>query len=143
MNIQEFEGLIRSHGGRVTAARRAIIGELAAGAVLGAEELLERLHSLGQKVNRATVYRELASLARLGLISPVVVGVDQRRYELATGHHHHLVCDDCGGVDCVDEPVIEPALRSFERLVERKNGTRITGHQLYLTGLCVNCQEKK
>jgi len=65
------------------------------------------------------------------------------RYELAEwlmGHHHHLVCIDCGAVDDVElSGELEATL---EQLVSQAAGAgdfTATGHALEIDGRCAAC----
>jgi Fur family ferric uptake transcriptional regulator len=72
-------------------------------------ELTERLAPRG--LDRATVYRNLVSLAEAGLL--IATHVDRvTRYELrgaARAHHEthpHLVCTDCHAVRCLPSSAV-------------------------------------
>ncbi|MGH7912200.1 MAG: transcriptional repressor, partial [Candidatus Dormibacteraceae bacterium] len=57
------------------------------------------------------------------------------------GHHHHLVCAQCGRVEDIDPPAaLEHALGEAVREVARRQGYQITEHRLDLEGLCPDCR---
>ncbi len=65
------------------------------------------------------------------------------RYELAewlTGHHHHLVCNECGGVEDI---ALDPEQESEVRRVVAAIGTtaafRAEAHALEIEGRCARC----
>jgi len=65
------------------------------------------------------------------------------RYELAewlTGHHHHLVCGDCGSVDDIRLPdTMESALHELVERVAAHGGFSVSGHALEVEGRCGAC----
>lgn len=92
---------------------------------------------------QSSVYRNLVVLEQARVVHRVVTHDDFTRYELAedlTGHHHHLVCSNCGRVE--DLPASAALERSVETAVTqaaRKAGFRTQHHRLDLVGLCAEC----
>jgi len=85
------------------------------------------------------VYRTLEILAKLGLICEVRTAADYRSYTVgAIGHHHHLICSNCGVV--VD---FTCDLEKVQQQLSRESGFQIDGHMLEFTGLCQACQKKR
>ena len=121
----------------------------------GRRELVQLLASLGRpatipdllesrpKLTQSSVYRNLAMLDEVGVVQKVVSSDDRARYELAEdlmGHHHHLICVECGRVD--DFVVSSRAERSLETVLERaigSSGFRASGHRLDVVGTCAEC----
>ena len=85
-------------GYRLTVARQAILETLvASGGHITADDLSDNLRAQAPGVGRMTVYRTLDLLCHLGLIRPVYQGTGAAHYVLMEeGHHHHMVCSDCG-----------------------------------------------
>jgi Fur family ferric uptake transcriptional regulator len=95
--FEEVLRLLRSHGGRVTAARRAILRALIDhGPHPTAEQLTARVQARHPETHESTVYRFLDDLERLGVIDHVHLGHGPAVYHFADDTHHHLVCDSCG-----------------------------------------------
>jgi len=89
------------------------------------------------KVGRATVYRAIEQLEELNLIHRVDLGGNAFGYEKVdpTGdHHHHIVCDQCGKVEPFADEELEKAIHEI-----RRNGFRISSHEITLKGTCQNC----
>jgi Fur family transcriptional regulator, ferric uptake regulator len=104
--------MLREAGLRVTDYRLLILGLLATSTeVLDAADICEKLKAEG--VDRVTVYRTLGSLVEAGLAHKVDPGDRRFRYGLTdhsrcTHEHHihdhpHLVCDQCGRVECLED----------------------------------------
>src|ERR1700716_2294787 len=84
------------------AARRVLLELLdSQTCALSAVEIEDALRTSERPVARASIYRILDELERLGLIQKGQGGQAMARYEPLRGgqeHHHHLVCDSCGTV---------------------------------------------
>jgi Fur family transcriptional regulator, ferric uptake regulator len=92
----------------------------------------------GRAVSRASVYRILDELERLGLVQRVETGQVMVRYERVfehEDHHHHLVCDECGAVMPFADADLE---RAIGRLSE-KVPLRVSEHEIVLHGSCRDC----
>jgi Fur family ferric uptake transcriptional regulator len=122
-------------GYRSGAARRAVI-ELLAGepCALTALEIDRRLESVG----RASVYRTLDQLEGLHLVQRVETGGEAAGYERIDpgGHHHHLVCEDCGRISPFADPSLERAIEAVSRAAEFE----VAAHDVTLRGRCPDCK---
>jgi Fe2+ or Zn2+ uptake regulation protein len=95
----DLEPELRTHGYRVTTARRAVWDVLSAnGDHLTAPAITSRVHAFDPSINGASVYRALTLFAELGLVR-------ESRYEDASTWEPfhddaaiHLVCSECGRV---------------------------------------------
>src|SRR5690625_3887435 len=89
---------------RYTRGRRELVELLdGAGRPVTIPELLE----LGSSQSQSSLYRNLAILEQCGAVHRIVTSDDVARYELAeelSGHHHHLVCSQCGRLEDVVLP---------------------------------------
>lgn len=95
---------------------------------------------------QSTVYRNLAVLESAGIVVKVLTNGDRSAFELAEdlkGHHHHLVCVDCGVVLDIDMPAaVEKTLEEGMAAAVRKTGFDLIGHRLDLLGRCSRCSAK-
>ena len=103
------------------------------------EELYDRVRDRDPSVGQATVYRTLRLLSDSGIAKEVHFGDGVTRYEPdhAEAHHDHLICVSCGrNLEVMDERIeklqVELAVR---------HGFQLTGHNMYLYGLCAQCRE--
>ena len=126
---------------RFTKGRRVVIQALFdADGPKSAAELSE---VIGSAVPVSSLYRTLAVLEEAGVLAPHYSSPGLTRYELAewlSGHHHHLVCIDCGQVE--DLPVddtTEDQLRALVSTVAESVSFSETNHALEIEGRCAKC----
>jgi Fur family transcriptional regulator, ferric uptake regulator len=128
----------RHHTG---AAREALLELLdAQSCALSAIEIENALRAGERPVGRASIYRILDELERLHLVQKLQVGQAMARYEpvrTGHGHHHHLVCDNCGAVTPFTDPELESAIRKLSRRVPM----RVDEHEIVLHGACADCSD--
>jgi len=127
-------------GQRYTLGRRAVVGLLGdTDRPLTISEMLERDGALAQ----SSAYRNLSVLERAGVVHRVVASDEFTRFELAedlTGHHHHLICSNCGAVaDFTIAPELETTLAEAFTDVAAATGFRTEHHRLDLLGTCARC----
>lgn len=134
-NMNEAQALLKRNGLRATPKRLKLIEILSKSAKpLTAEDL----HAKARGIDLVTVYRNLQSLVAAGLVREVRFKDASVRYESAeSGHHHHLVCTDCGTIDELPGCDIE----MLEKQALRKSGkfARIEEHALEFFGTCRAC----
>jgi len=136
-----IEHALRRGGYKITPQRRTIIAE-----IMNAREHLTpaAIHERGRLEHPGsglgTIYRTLEILAELGLICETHAGGSCRSYLVRrpAGHHHHLICSDCGKVvdftDC--------GLDELENRLMEKSGFIINSHLLEFLGQCRQCRQK-
>lgn len=121
-------------GYRRGSARGQVIELLAAeSCALTALEMDRRLAA-----GRASIYRTLEQLEELRLIQRIDVGGEAAGYERLdpSGHHHHLVCRQCGQLEPFADPDLERAIETVSREAEFE----IDSHDVVLRGRCRPCQ---
>lgn len=130
----------RAAGRRLTRTRRAVLSVLERTRYpLSATELFQRLQKSRIPIDLVTVYRTLAVLRELGLISQLELHQEgQFRYELREGreHHHHIRCQGCGKI--VD--LLLCPLQALTSLIEKETRFVVSEHSLEFSGLCPKCQ---
>ncbi len=126
---------------RMTKQRQAVLDELTRVADFrSAQQIFEDLHSQGQRVGLATVYRSLQGLAEDGRVDTLRSTEGETLYRNCASehHHHHLVCRECGFTEEIEQSQIEAWVTS----VAQGHGFANVEHSLELFGTCVSCQEK-
>jgi Fur family peroxide stress response transcriptional regulator len=90
-------------------------------------------------VSLATVYKTLHVLKRLGLVQELAFPESETRFDSYAQPHANLVCQGCGNISDVDDPVTREMVA---RIASRAKFT-LTGQRLDIYGLCERCSERK
>ncbi|MCW3067449.1 MAG: transcriptional repressor [Solirubrobacterales bacterium] len=140
--VQQAEAALAAAGRKRGGARRAVLELLARErCALTAVEIENALRvEPSRSVSRASVYRILDELERIGLVQRVDVGQPMVHYERACeleDHHHHLVCDACGLVLPFSDPALERAIAS----VSARLPIAVSEHEIVLRGACRDCRD--
>ncbi|WP_227486796.1 Fur family transcriptional regulator [Nocardioides malaquae] len=125
-------------GLRPTRQRTAVAEALTrTGDFRSAQEIHDLVARTGEKVGLATVYRTLAALAEAGVVDVLRTEEGESLYRqcVATHHHHHLVCRDCGATVEIEGPAVE----TWAAAVAREHGYTAISHELELFGTCPRC----
>jgi Fur family transcriptional regulator, ferric uptake regulator len=135
------ERALSDAGYRRGGARRAILDLLdEQSCALSAVEIEQALTSRRREVSRASVYRVMDELEEIGLVQRVEIGQGMVRYEPVRhgpGHHHHLVCDNCGRLQPFTDDELE---RTIRRVADRLT-MRVSEHEIVLHGACQTCAD--
>src|ERR1044071_341455 len=117
-NLSRAEWMLRrldEEGVRLTGRRELVVNAIAAKpGSFTPEALVDELRPHG--IGRATVYRALEVLERMGVLTRVHLGACHAFTVCDEGHHHHLLCSSCNAVVPVDARVIESEI---QKLAER------------------------
>ena len=93
-----------------------------------AAEVLELVQRDYPYVNISTVYRTMAVLKELHLVSETDMGAGELAYEWTSGDpHHHLICRLCGTVQQLDNAALKrlaASLKAESRLSSRHRAHR-------------------
>lgn len=140
MDESEIISTLREQKFKITKVRSGIVGQFTeAKSPLSAKDLLDYFHSIGLKINKTTVYRELAFLLTENVIKEIEFGEGQKRYELEDfKHHHHLICLKCRKVEDIE---LKTDLDKEEARFLKENGFKVVNHSLEFFGYCKNCQK--
>ncbi|MEW6500799.1 MAG: Fur family transcriptional regulator [Thermodesulfobacteriota bacterium] len=101
-----------------------------------ADDLYRMVRRKLPSISLGTVYRNLETMAELGMIQKLEVAGTQKRFDANTSNHYHVRCLRCGRVDDLDLPP-DPGV---EKAAAQKTRFRILRHRLEFSGLCPECQ---
>lgn len=101
-----------------------------------AEWIYEQVKKEIPNIGLATVYRNLRLLKQAGEVSEMHTSNDTARFDGNAGMHYHFLCDRCGAILDLDEPIDA----TVETRIARSTGLKVTRHHLELGGLCLECQ---
>jgi len=141
------EGLLermKARGVRLTGQRK-IVAELLETAEehLDAESVYRLAKAKDETIHRATVYRTLNKLKKLGLVDELDlmhISGERHYYEIRPSMLHiHLVCTTCKRVDEPDEAFWD----DLKRRVENENGFRPEVVRVEMAGVCAACLAKR
>ena len=106
---------------------------------ISAEEIFAQVRAKYPYANISTIYRTLELLKELDLVTEIDLGDGRVRYHPAEkGHHHHLVCNNCGKIIDLPESIVHPLAQSLEQNYKFKADLK----HLAVFGLCADCQNK-
>jgi Fur family ferric uptake transcriptional regulator len=126
---------------RYTKGRQALVAALAvADGPLSAAELYDTTDG---SLPLSSIYRSLTVLDEAGVLAQHNSAKGLTRFELAEwlkGHHHHLICVECGSVE--DVSVAAEHESQVDRIVNEISSTASftpTNHALEIEGRCARC----
>jgi len=134
--------LLRKRSERVTRARQAVLETLdGTEEHLTADEIVSRAATTAPGVHRATVYRALATLGELGLVTHTHIGGAAAVYHLslpapAAALHAHLQCTRCQRVIDVPAEFLAPLADALDRVLD----FQLEPHHAALLGQCTDCR---
>jgi len=118
--------------------QRAAVDEILAGRheFRTAQEIHDDLRHRGDRVGLTTVYRTLQAMTEAGELDAIRNADGETAYRrCSTGHHHHLVCRNCGRTVEVSGPAVE----TWASAVAQQHGFRDVSHDLEIFGTCGDC----
>lgn len=148
MHANEIEKLkenLKAQGYKLTPQRRAIVDNIISseGKHLTAEEIYDLVKVDCPEIGLATVYRTIAMLEELGMVSRLDLGDNCSRYELVheeeNHQHHHLICNQCSRVIEVEGDLLD----SLEQSIEEKYKFKIKDHSVKFFGICSECAKEQ
>ncbi|HWR40823.1 MAG TPA: Fur family transcriptional regulator [Patescibacteria group bacterium] len=139
--MEDYIGILRRNGYKMTLQRRAVLDALQKSAPFAsAQTILEYVRRTVPDVSLDTIYRNLNLLTELELVLEVQTRTREGVvYELAiSGHHHHLVCLECGKTRCLDFCPIDKD--DISRAEGGGDGFKVITHSLDFYGYCSGCR---
>jgi Fur family transcriptional regulator, ferric uptake regulator len=129
---------LRNAGYKLTGPRLTILEILEhSGGHMTSAELVRQVEDRDPSIGRASVFRTLEIMIKLGIIWTSVQGGSTIHYMLMPGgHHHHIICTNCNKLiefeDC--------RLGTLISTLEHEYGVQVEGHLLELYGICKECR---
>jgi Fur family ferric uptake transcriptional regulator len=127
---------LRGRGLRMTPQRRAIVSQvMRAQGHISPTSIARRVQGEMPGVNASTIYRTLALLEEIGVLSHshLETGAEYHRAEEA--EHVHLTCGRCGR----DESLSLDEARKLQRLIRTHHGFQADLTHFAITGRCADC----
>ena len=125
-----------ARGMRRTAQRKMVYDAIVRlGGHCTAEQITEELHRTKPGFPRSTVYRALDALTASGSVYAAHLGDGPTHYELASGDHHHAVCQVCGGVMHIEEELVS----ELENHLAQGHRFKPVRTEVLVVGVCEEC----
>ena len=140
--LDQFRDYLDANNLKMTEQRKLILEVfLDCEGHMASEELYDAVKRVDPSLGQATVYRTLKLLADAGLAKAVDFGDGITRYESRLGeeHHDHLICTNCRKT----EEIFDERIERLQEQVALAHGFELTGHKMYLYGLCAQCRAQK
>ena len=139
-SVHDAVGLrLAGAGQRYTAQRRMLVDVLGEARPLTIPDILSAVPGLTQ----SSAYRNITVLIDAGVAERIAGADDYGRFgppEALAGHHHHLVCGECGTVEDLRASArLERVLGETARVAATERGYQVTEHRLDLLGRCARC----
>lgn len=135
MDVKTAMGLLKENGYKHTDKREEMLQLFSAEKrYLSAKDVLEHMQQKFHGISFDTVYRNLSLFSELNILeSTELDGEKKFRFSCATdGHHHHVICLDCGKTKHID-------LCPMEVWNEKTEGFHIVDHKFEVYGYCDHC----
>jgi len=138
MKVRWLDRKLSNLGYRLTPQRLMILGAVEeADSHISAEEIYAQVRARYPQINISTVYRTLELLKELELVTEISLGDGRVRYHcMGKGHHHHLVCQECGEIIDVEESILNPLWAE----IQQKYNFKVNMKHVAFFGLCAKCQ---
>ncbi len=110
-----------------------------------AKDIIESINTGEEKINQATVYRNLERLCKQGiLIKFKKTDAEGAYYQYTSEHEHcekhlHAQCVECGKVFHLEEQFVD----EFEEQMKSVYGIKIDPTHTIIAGKCEECKEKE
>ena len=129
---------VRSSGLRASTARRLVLAALfAADAPVTAEQIASGLDGLTPSSDLGSVYRNLETLERLGVVRHLHAAHGPGLYTIARDDHEgYVACERCGTI----KPANPVALKLIRQAVERAFGYDASFVHFPIVGICPECR---
>ena len=133
---------LRGQDVRYTAGRRLVTLRLVR--EKGPRSAADLHEALRAELPLSSLYRTLTVLTEAGVLQRSHDGAGVGLFELAEwlrGHHHHLVCIECGTVEDVQlDAETERTLTRLANRIAGKAGFAHIGHRVDVEGYCTSCK---
>ena len=129
---------LQESGHRLTPQRLMILSAVRhAKGHIAAAEILEQVKESYPYIDASTVYRTMAVLKQMRLVSETDMGGSEYRYEwIEQVKHHHLICRSCDLVTLLDHKY----LARLGKEIYDNYGFQADVDHFAIVGLCAECE---
>jgi Fur family transcriptional regulator, ferric uptake regulator len=135
---EDLEMMVQEAGLRVTGHRIAVLNAVSrVKQPITVYSLVEILRKK-ENIDQATVYRNLSSLHRAGLLRRLDFNHGHAHYELEKGRaSHQLVCHACETIEKIEGISVDDVIKKM--LKKSKKFKNTTTHSIEIYGTCKQC----
>lgn len=135
MNVNEAMDLLKRNGYKATGKRKDILDFFAEqDGYRTAKDLIIHLENGNETVSFDTIYRNLHLYNEMGILETTELNGEKHfRMNCGSHHHHHFICNECGGTKAIDVCPMDEIEKSLANYT-------IEGHKFEIYGLCPTCQ---
>ncbi len=136
--MEHVKGLLKDTPLKATPQRLAILNEIYTAGHIDLEGIYNNLSSSFPSMSLATVYKNIHTLKKYGVIKELTISGAKSKYEIAYQKpHHHLICKMCGEVIDIeiDTSFLKKQLKDLENF-------EISNCDIYCYGICSKCRNK-
>ena len=132
--------MLKGKGCRLTPQRLAMLRILSKSAGHpSAEQIYEQIRADYPTTSRATIYKTLSLLKKMGEVFELTFASEGSRYDGNKPYPHpHVICTKCNQIL---DPELE-AVAGISQEIARQTGYQITHQQVNFFGLCPRCQKE-
>ena len=131
---------LRHRGLRVSAARRLVLEALSqAPGPITADTIAGGLSGRLPRSDLASVYRNLETLERVGVVRCLHLGHGPALYGMAGEACDYLVCESCRGLTAVDSARLD----GVRTAIRQASGFRASLDQFPIVGMCPACESRE
>ena len=135
--VTKVMDLLRSRGLRMTPQRRAIVVEvMRTRGHISPAAVARNVQGEMPGVNASTVYRTLALLEDIGVLSHAHLEAGAEYHRADEAGHVHLTCSSCGAEDDLSPEEAD----ALHRVVERHRGFAPDLTHFAISGVCASCR---
>ena len=138
--VESSVAVLRDHGLRVSSARRLVLEALSrAPGPITAESIASGLSGRLPRSDLASVYRNLETLERVGLVRCLHPGRGPALYCLAADGRDYLVCESCRGLTTVDSARLD----GVRAAIRQDFGFGARFARFPIVGMCPACESRE
>lgn len=141
--LEQFSRFLQGRGKRITRQRRLIVEQVFSHHDhFDADELMTHLAGdiAERQLSRPTIYRTLIELVEAGLLRKMTLdGRSVFEHDYGYPSHDHLYCQVCNRLIEFQSP----ALEKLRDRVAEEHDFQVTGHRMFVTGVCSACRRHK
>ena len=132
---------LNKSGLRFTSQRSLILNIIRQGrGHLDADDIYHHARQVQPRISLSTVYRNLQTLKKLGIIEELHFDEAHHHYEIKPANeHHHLVCLDCGRVVEFEYPLS----RLVKENIAEARDFELSDLEIRIAGHCPKCLAKR